>query len=91
MILDYKNLKFKHLIKDMTIDLWFSEKFANIKDIKKKCYSMMNLLKFTYNKKELNYNQICNKILSILNYLCKLNVASKTDSTHCTTQLSFYM
>ena len=52
---------------------------------------MMNLLKFTYNKKELNYNQICNKILSILNYLCKLNVASKTDSTHCTTQLSFYM
>ena len=36
MILYYKNLKFKHLIKDMTIDLWFSEKFANIKDIKKK-------------------------------------------------------
>ena len=45
--LDYKNSKFKNLIDDIAMDIWFSWNFASMKDIKRKCNSMMNLSKFT--------------------------------------------
>ena len=54
IILDYKNMKFKHLINDIVIDLWSSENFTSIKDIKIKCNLMMDFLKFTSNKKILS-------------------------------------
>ena len=34
--LDYKNLKFKQLIDDITIDFLSFENFANMEDIRKK-------------------------------------------------------
>ena len=64
MILDYKNLKFKHLIDGITIDLWFSGNFASIKDIKKIYNQMEDLLKFTFRKKILS---------GIVTKICPLN------------------
>ena len=52
IILDYKNLKYKHLIYDITIDLWFSKNFASMEDIKRKYNTMVDLSKFTFNKKK---------------------------------------
>ena len=49
--LDYKNLKFKHLIDDIAIDFLSFENFANMKDARKKCNPMMDFTKFTFNKK----------------------------------------
>ena len=66
IILDYKNLKFKHLIDDIIIDLWSSRNIASMEDIRIKYNPMIDLLKFTSNKKILSefvvlgYNQICN-------------------------------
>ena len=37
IILDYKNIKFKHLIDVIAIYLWTSWKFANIEDIIRIC------------------------------------------------------
>ena len=54
IIIDYKNLKFKHYINDIAIDLWCSEDFANIEDIKRKCNLMVDLSKFIFNKKILS-------------------------------------
>ena len=34
-----QNIKFKHLIVEITIDLWFSTNFANINDVRSKCNS----------------------------------------------------
>ena len=45
-----KILKFIYLIDNITIDLWFPEKFASMEE-KKKDNLMMNLLKITFNKK----------------------------------------
>ena len=42
VILDYKNSKFKDLIDDIVIDIWFFLKIANMKDIKRKCNSIVN-------------------------------------------------
>ena len=53
VILDYKNSKFKDLIDDITIDLWFSWKFASMEDIRRKYNSMMNFSQFTSNKKNI--------------------------------------
>ena len=56
----------------ITIDLWFSENFTNIEDIRRKCNLIVDLLKFTSNKKILNgvvilgYNLVCKKPLSLL-------------------------
>ena len=41
-ILDYKNLKFKQLINDIAIDLWFLRNFANVEDIRRKCNLMVD-------------------------------------------------
>ena len=54
IILNHKNLKFKQLIGNITINLWSSEDFASIKDIRRKCNPTMDLSKFTLYKKILS-------------------------------------
>ena len=46
-----KNLKFKHLIDDIAIIFFFFENFTSMENIKIKCNSIVNLSKFTFNKK----------------------------------------
>ena len=66
----YKNLQFKQLIDNIAIDFWSSKNFACMKDVKRKCNPMINLSKFTSNKKILSkvvalwYNQVCSQTLS---------------------------
>ena len=43
-----------NLIDDIVINLWFFENFASMEDIKKKSDLMVNLSKFTSNKRILN-------------------------------------
>ena len=50
IILEYKNLKFKHLINNITIDRWSSRNFANMENIRRKCNPILNLSKFASNK-----------------------------------------
>ena len=70
IILDYKNSKFKHLIDDITIDLWYTWNFVSVEDIIRKCNYSVDLLKIKYNKKILNgvvalgYNQVWHQTLS---------------------------
>ena len=47
-------LAIKQFIDDITIDLQFSRNFASIKDIRRKCNTMADLLGFTSNKKILS-------------------------------------
>ena len=54
IILNYKNLQFKQFIDDITIDLYFSRNFASMEVIRKRGNPMVNLSKFTLNKKILN-------------------------------------
>ena len=42
VILDYKYSKFKDLIDDITINLWFSWNFASMEDIRRIYNSMVN-------------------------------------------------
>ena len=64
MISNYKNLKFKRLINDKAIDLLSFEKFVRMKEIKSKCYLIVNFSKLISYKKILSgivvidYNQI---------------------------------
>ena len=58
-----QNLKFKYLIDDIDIDIWYFGNFASMKDIRRKCNLMMDLSKFTFNKKILSRVQVCNQIL----------------------------
>ena len=44
VILDYKNSKYKNLFDDIAIDFWSFWNFTNVKDIKRKCNSVVNLL-----------------------------------------------
>ena len=53
IILDYKNSKFKHLIDDITINIWFYWYFVNIEDIRRKRDPIVDLSKFTFNKKKI--------------------------------------
>ena len=52
------------MIDDIAIDHWFSENFARIENIKRKCNPMVDLSKFTFNKNILSemvvliYNQV---------------------------------
>ena len=39
IILDYKNLKFKHLVDNIVINFWSFKNFTNIKDRKKMLYN----------------------------------------------------
>ena len=43
--------KKKHLIDDIATYRWYFGKFARMKDKKKKCNPIMDLSKFTFNKK----------------------------------------
>ena len=51
LILKYKNLKFKYLIDDRAIDIWFSRNFPSMEDISRKYNQMVDLSKFKSNKK----------------------------------------
>ena len=53
IILDYKNSKFKHLIDNIVIDLWFYWYFEKIEDIRRKYNLTVDLSKFTFNKKNI--------------------------------------
>ena len=59
------------MINNIIIDLWSFENFVSMEDIRRKCKLMMDLSKFTSNKKILNevvvldYNQVCSPILSL--------------------------
>ena len=50
IILYYKNLKFKHLIDDIVIDLWSFENFACMEATRRKFNLMVNFSKFASNK-----------------------------------------
>ena len=69
IILDNKNLQFKQLIDNITIDLSFW-KFCKYGRYKKKCYPLVDLSKFTSNKiilsevVILDYNQVYSQTLS---------------------------
>ena len=82
IILYYKNLKFKHLVDNIVIDLRFSRNFTSMEVIRRECYLIVDLLKFSSNKKilsgvvVLSYNQVCCQTLSLLNYL--INVIGKS-------------
>ena len=68
-----QNLKFKHLIENIVINLWSLENFASMEYTKRKCNSIVDLSKFTFNKNILSeivvigYNQICSQTLSFYN------------------------
>ena len=53
IILDYKNSKFKYLIDDITINIWFYWYLVNIEDIRRKRDPIVDLSKFTFNKKKI--------------------------------------
>ena len=52
--LKYKNLKFKHLIDEKAISFLSFGKFASIEGIRKKGNPIVDLSKFTFNKKILS-------------------------------------
>ena len=41
IILDYKSLKYKHLIDEVAINLWYFKNFANMKYVRKKKCNLM--------------------------------------------------
>ena len=51
MISNYKNLQLKQFIDDIAIVLYFSRNVTSMEDIRKKYNSMVDLSKFTPNKK----------------------------------------
>ena len=61
-----KNLEFKQFNDYIAIDIYFFINFASKEDIRRKCNPMVDLSKFTSNKKILSnvvildYNQCCN-------------------------------
>ena len=54
IILNYKNLQFKQYIDDIANDFQFSRNFASIERIRRKYNLMVDLSKFTFNKKILS-------------------------------------
>ena len=47
-------MQFKQFIDDIVIDIYFFRNFASIEDIRRRCNPMVDLLKFTFNKKILS-------------------------------------
>ena len=47
-------MQFKQFIDDIAIDIYFFRNFASIEDIRRRCNPMVDLLKFTFNKKILS-------------------------------------
>ena len=62
-------MQFKQFIDHIAIDLQFSRNFASIENIKRRYNSMVDLSKFTFNKKILNnfVTKLCS-IISLLTY-----------------------
>ena len=56
VILDYRNSKFKDLIDDISIALWYFWNFINMEDIKRKYNLIVNLSQFIANKIRQNYS-----------------------------------
>ena len=57
------------MIDNKVIDLWSSKNFASIENMKRKCNSIVDLSKFTSNKKILSrVVTICSQILSFKNF-----------------------
>ena len=60
------------MIDNIAIDIWFLGNFASMDNIRRKCNLIVDLSKFTSNKKILNkvetldYNQVSSQTLSIL-------------------------
>ena len=52
--LNYKNFQVKQCINDIAIDLQFSRNFASMEDIRRKFNPIVELSKFTSNKKILS-------------------------------------
>ena len=65
MMSNYKYLQLKQFINDIAIVLYFSRNVTSMENIRKRYNSMVDLSKFTSNKKILNkivildYNQFC--------------------------------
>ena len=53
MLLNYKNLQFKQFINNIAINLQFSKNFASMEYIRRRCNLMVDLSKFTFNKKDI--------------------------------------
>ena len=64
-------MQFKQLIDDITIGLSFSRKFASIENIKRKCNLIVDLSKFTSNKK------IFSKTVNFVHELIILSINNK--------------
>ena len=60
-----QNMQFKQFVDGITIDIKFFRNFTSIEDIKRRCNPIVDLSKFTSNKKilsnvvVLSYNQFC--------------------------------
>ena len=48
---------------DINIDIWYFGNFESMENIRRKCNLMMDLSKFTFNKKILSWVQVCNQAL----------------------------
>ena len=59
-------MKYKHLIDDIVINFYFSENFANMNYIRRKCNPIAYYWKFTYNKRIISgvraFGRLCPKI-----------------------------
>ena len=59
-------MKFKHLIDNIVINLYYIENFANMKHIRRKCNPTMHYSKFTFNKRIISgvraLGKLCPKI-----------------------------
>ena len=59
-------MKFKHLIDNIVIDLYFFENFVNMTHIGRKCNPTMHYSKFTSNKRKISgvraFGKLCPKI-----------------------------
>ena len=65
-----KNSKFKNLINDIAIDFLSFWNLASVEDVRKKCNPIVDLSKFTFNKKKKNVEWSCNLSLQDYNQVC---------------------
>ena len=52
------NLKFKHFLNEVVINLKSSRNFANMKGVRRKCNLLVSFLKFKFNKKNIEWFNI---------------------------------
>ena len=58
-----QKLQIKSFIDNIAVDIWFSRNFASMEDIRRRCNIIVDLLKFTSNKK------ILSKVIFVLFFL----------------------